>query len=94
VQASWFGEFNGIFVVSISICNIFPASIAFIFQPIGSVMSGIILEPLGRKRSMILVNIPHIVAWLMFHYASSLRDMYISAVLLGLGVGILLIDYP
>jgi hypothetical protein len=53
-------------------------------------MSGIILEPLGRKRSMILVNIPHIVAWLMFHYASSLRDMYISAVLLGLGVCILL----
>ncbi|KAG5680532.1 hypothetical protein PVAND_010037 [Polypedilum vanderplanki] len=63
------------------------ASIAFIFQPIGSVASGIVLEPLGRKKSMILVNIPHIIAWSMLHYASSLTELYIAAILLGLGVG-------
>lgn len=50
-------------------------------------MSGIILEPLGRKRSMMLVNIPHIIGWLMFFFATSLEQMYFSAVLLGLGVG-------
>jgi MFS family permease len=63
------------------------ASIAFIFQPLGSVASGIVLEPLGRKKSMILVNIPHIIGWLMLYYAASLTEMYIAAILLGLGVG-------
>ena len=63
------------------------ASIAFIFQPIGSIASGIILEPLGRKKSMILVNIPHIIGWLMLYFATSLKELYIAAVLLGLGVG-------
>lgn len=62
-------------------------SIAYICQPVGSVLSGIVLEPLGRKRSMILVNIPHIIAWLMLYQAGSLEEMYIAAILLGLGVG-------
>lgn len=50
-------------------------------------LSGIVLEPLGRKRSMILVNIPHIIAWLMLYFAGSLTELFIAAVLLGLGVG-------
>lgn len=58
---------------------------AFIFQPLGSVLSGIVLEPLGRKRSMILVNIPHIIGWTMLFYAKSLTEIYIAAILLGLG---------
>lgn len=36
---------------------------------------------------MILVNIPHIIAWLMLYQAGSLEEMYIAAILLGLGVG-------
>jgi SP family facilitated glucose transporter-like MFS transporter 8 len=36
---------------------------------------------------MILVNIPHIIGWAMLHYASSITEMYIAAILLGLGVG-------
>lgn len=67
----------------------FLASVAFIFQPIGSILSGIVLEPLGRKRSMILVNAPHIVGWLMLYYAKSLEAMYGAAILLGLGVGLM-----
>ncbi|XP_062561783.1 facilitated trehalose transporter Tret1-like [Armigeres subalbatus] len=62
-------------------------SVAYICQPVGSILSGIVLEPLGRKRSMILVNIPHIIAWLMLYRAGSLEEMYIAAILLGLGVG-------
>ncbi|XP_059619775.1 facilitated trehalose transporter Tret1-like [Phlebotomus argentipes] len=62
-------------------------SIAFVCQPVGSVLSGWITEPLGRKLSMILVNIPHIIAWIMLYYASSLAELYTAAILLGLGVG-------
>lgn len=36
---------------------------------------------------MILVNIPHIIAWVMLHFAQSLEEIFIAAVLLGLGVG-------
>jgi MFS family permease len=54
------------------------ASIAFILQPIGSIASGIVLEPLGRKRSMILVNAPHIAGWLLLYYASSLTHLYLA----------------
>lgn len=56
----------------------FLASIAFILQPLGSIASGIILEPLGRKKSMILVNAPHIAGWLLLYYATSLTDLYVA----------------
>lgn len=46
-----------------------------------------ITEKLGRKKSMILVNIPHIVAWLMMYFASTLEEINIAGVLLGLGIG-------
>lgn len=36
---------------------------------------------------MILVNIPHIVAWLMLYFASTLEEMYTAGALLGLGIG-------
>lgn len=36
---------------------------------------------------MIVVNIPHIIAWILLHYANSLEAMYLGAILLGLGVG-------
>lgn len=62
-------------------------SIPFICQPIGSVLSGWVSEPLGRKKAMIVVNIPHIIAWIMLYYGTSLEVMYIGAILLGLGVG-------
>ncbi|XP_037050613.1 facilitated trehalose transporter Tret1-like isoform X2 [Bradysia coprophila] len=62
-------------------------SMGYICQPIGSVFSGLVSEPLGRKKAMILVNIPHIIAWTMLYFASSLEEIYIAAVLLGLGIG-------
>lgn len=62
-------------------------SIAFICQPLGSILSGIVLEPLGRKCSLLIVNFPHIVGWLTFYYATTIRTVFIANVILGLGVG-------
>lgn len=67
--------------------NNFTGSMGYICQPIGSVFSGLVSEPLGRKKAMILVNIPHIIAWTMLYFTSSLEEIYIAATLLGLGVG-------
>lgn len=89
-QASWFGRVVSIdIVVFLVIIKLFlySGSISFICQPIGSVLSGWVSEPIGRKRAMILVNIPHIIAWLMLYFATSLEEIFVASVLLGLGVG-------
>lgn len=65
------------------------ASLIFISQPIGCILSGWLTDRLGRKKAMILVNIPHIAAWLMISYATSVVEMYIAAIILGLGIGIM-----
>lgn len=62
-------------------------SIAFLAQPIGSLLSGWLTEPLGRRRAMMLVNIPHIVAFWLLCTATSLTHVYVAGLLLGLGVG-------
>lgn len=38
---------------------------------------------------MILVNIPHIIAFTMLAFANSLTEVYMAALLLGLGVGLM-----
>lgn len=62
-------------------------SVAYISQPIGSALSGWLTEPLGRRRAMMLVNLPHIIAWTMLYFAQSAEEVFVAAVLLGLGVG-------
>lgn len=64
-------------------------SIAFVWQPIGSVLSGWLTEPLGRKKSMILVNIPHIIAWFLIYNATTPVELFVAASLLGLGIGLM-----
>lgn len=61
----------------------------FIGQPIGSALSGWLTEPIGRKRAMILVNIPHIIAWTMLYHAQTPAQMYAAVVLIGLGTGLM-----
>ncbi|XP_068082922.1 facilitated trehalose transporter Tret1 [Anabrus simplex] len=62
-------------------------SLSFIFQPIGSILSGMVLEPLGRKRSMIVVNIPQLAGWLLLYWADSVTLLYTAAIIMGMGVG-------
>lgn len=52
-------------------------------------MSGWIMEPLGRKRAMFIVNIPHVIAWIMMYHATSIFEVFAANVLLGLGVGLM-----
>lgn len=62
-------------------------SVSYIVKPIGSAMSGWLAEQIGRKRAMILVNVPHIVAWTMLYFAKSTEEVFLAAILLGLGIG-------
>lgn len=64
-------------------------SIAYICQPVGSILSGWISEPLGRKKAMFLVNIPHVIAWIMMYNAATVHEVFIANIMLGLGVGLM-----
>lgn len=52
-------------------------------------MSGWITEPIGRKKAMFFVNIPHLVAWTLLYYSTTLTEVFVASVLLGLGVGLM-----
>lgn len=63
------------------------SSIAFICQPLGGVLSGVLTEPWGRKKAMFLVNIPFVAAWLLMHFARNATEVIVADVLMGVGVG-------
>lgn len=94
VEASWLGNIILDFDTcrmsfEISVYFLFAASASFIGQPIGSIFSGLIAEPFGRRRAMIFVNIPLIAAWLMLYATTSLSMTFIGIGLLGLSVGLM-----
>ncbi|XP_049800061.1 facilitated trehalose transporter Tret1-like [Schistocerca nitens] len=62
-------------------------SIAYICQPVGAVVAGALLETLGRKRSMLLVNAPLLAGWLVFYWAARPEALYAACAVLGLSVG-------
>lgn len=64
-------------------------SINLICVPVGSLLSGILTQPFGRKPSMITVNLPFIIAWLVYNQASSVAMLYIALVLTGFSGGVL-----
>lgn len=65
------------------------AGVLFICKPIGCALSGMLSEPLGRKRAMFIVNIPHIFAWTMLYYANTLEVVFVMFGILGFGVGLM-----
>lgn len=46
-------------------------------------------DALGRKSAMMIVNIPLLVAWFMMYNASSVWEIFVANVLLGLGAGLM-----
>jgi MFS family permease len=69
--------------------SVSPAgSIPYICQPVGSVVSGLLVQLLGRKRSLILVNIPFLVGWLLICTAYSFEQLVAAEVILGVTIGL------
>lgn len=66
----------------------FAGSISFICQPIGSILSGYMTDPLGRKKAMFIVNFPHVIAWFLMYKATAVWHIFVANVLLGLGIGL------
>jgi SP family facilitated glucose transporter-like MFS transporter 8 len=50
-------------------------------------MSGLIVEFFGRKLSMILVNIPFLIGWLLYAFSHSIPMLFAANIILGMGIG-------
>lgn len=64
------------------------ASIAYITQPFGNILSGFINETIGRKWSIIFVNIFPLISWSMLAYSSSSAMAFTAFGILGFGIGL------
>ncbi|KAK5646894.1 hypothetical protein RI129_005358 [Pyrocoelia pectoralis] len=53
-------------------------SISMMCVPIGCLVSGVATDPIGRKRSMQIINVPFIICWIIFYYANQLWHFYFA----------------
>ncbi|XP_011864673.1 PREDICTED: facilitated trehalose transporter Tret1 isoform X1 [Vollenhovia emeryi] len=65
------------------------SSLNLFLVPIGCLASGPLSQYLGRKRTMMLANIPFVMAWLIFYYASNPAMLLAALAMTGLTGGLL-----
>lgn len=63
-------------------------SLPFFCQPIGSIASGFIVQWLGRKRFLMIINIPYFVGCVLISTAPSITTLILANTLLGTTVGL------
>ncbi|KAJ4445679.1 hypothetical protein ANN_12363, partial [Periplaneta americana] len=78
-KASWIGKPG----------SVIAGSIAYICQPLGAVSSGVLTDLMGRKRVMLLINLPFLLGWVLMATASSFAMLCIALVLLGITAGLI-----
>ncbi|XP_046805046.1 facilitated trehalose transporter Tret1 isoform X2 [Lucilia cuprina] len=65
------------------------SSINLICVPLGCLFSGILTQPIGKRRAMQFVNLPILASWLLFHFATKTEHLYAALCLSGLGGGLM-----
>lgn len=64
-------------------------SINLFLVPIGALLSGPISQWLGRRKTMMLANIPFTFAWLLFYFSESVGSLLLALSLTGLTGGMI-----
>ncbi|XP_021706334.1 uncharacterized protein LOC5568062 isoform X2 [Aedes aegypti] len=64
------------------------SSINLICVPLGCLFSGMLTQPIGRRRAMQIVNIPMFIAWILFHLADDVHFLYCGLALAGFSGGL------
>jgi Sugar (and other) transporter. len=66
---------------------LFPASLSSITTPIGCILSGYLMDLIGRKRTLIITEIPLILGWILISTSRAVETIYVGRLLVGLGSG-------
>ncbi|CAH2261871.1 facilitated trehalose transporter Tret1-like [Pararge aegeria] len=64
-------------------------SMSFLTQPAGALISGPIVDYLGRRKANFISNIPVIVAWLLMYFSWNIPSLFAGSALLGISLGIM-----
>jgi facilitated trehalose transporter len=67
---------------------IFSASLSSLSTPIGCILSGYLMDNIGRKKTLILTEVPLIIGWTLISLATSTGMLYAGRLLTGLGSGL------
>ncbi|GFG30814.1 hypothetical protein Cfor_10876 [Coptotermes formosanus] len=62
-------------------------SLPFFCQPIGSLSSGFLVQWLGRRKSLMIINIPYTIGCLLICTAPSITVLFLANILLGTTIG-------
>lgn len=63
--------------------------LSFFTQPLGSLFSGWICKPFGRRPALFIVNIPYSIALLTLYNASQVWHIFLANILIGIAVGLM-----
>ncbi|KAG4080309.1 hypothetical protein HA402_010801 [Bradysia odoriphaga] len=65
------------------------SSINLLCVPLGCIFSGMLTQPIGKRMAMQIVNIPILMAWLLFHFSTNVYHLYGGLCLVGLSGGLM-----
>nr|XP_032510956.1 facilitated trehalose transporter Tret1-like [Danaus plexippus plexippus] len=63
------------------------ASLSSAGTPIGCILSGYLMDAIGRRRTLIVSEVPLIIGWILVASAVNVPMMYVGRLLIGLGSG-------
>uniref|UniRef100_A0A1B6J4W6 Major facilitator superfamily (MFS) profile domain-containing protein n=1 Tax=Homalodisca liturata TaxID=320908 RepID=A0A1B6J4W6_9HEMI len=64
-------------------------SVVYIMQPLGSGVSAFLQDILGRKKCLMAVNIPNLIAWIIIYFATRTAHLFIAQIIMGIAMGFL-----
>ncbi|XP_037978426.2 facilitated trehalose transporter Tret1 [Plutella xylostella] len=63
------------------------ASLSSAGTPVGCILSGYLMDAIGRRPTLIVTEIPLILGWLLVAFAQNVPMLYVGRLLIGLGSG-------
>ncbi|KAJ9594175.1 hypothetical protein L9F63_014335, partial [Diploptera punctata] len=63
-------------------------SVLYICQPVAALLSGVLTEVLGRKKVMLLINMPFLLGWILTCTANSFIMLLLSGIVHGITFGL------
>ncbi|PSN31080.1 hypothetical protein C0J52_25366 [Blattella germanica] len=62
-------------------------SLSSVTTPFGCILGGYLMDLIGRKRTLIITEIPLIIGWILISLSTNIEMIYVGRLLVGLGSG-------